>query len=91
MPSGCSAKMQKESVTCETVYMFICALCIPSGCIPAEELKFVMNHLPGQVGVDCQGSRVKGGWYLVWWYVLVVCTGRMYWWCVLVVCTGGMY
>jgi hypothetical protein len=21
-----------------------------SGCIPAEELKFVMNHLPGKVG-----------------------------------------
>ena len=21
----------------------------PSGCIPAEELKFVMNHLPGRV------------------------------------------
>ena len=25
-------------------------LCFTSGCIPAEELKFVMNHLPGKVG-----------------------------------------
>ena len=22
----------------------------PAGCIPAEELQFVMNHLPGKVG-----------------------------------------
>ena len=29
---------------------------VPPGCIPADELKFVMNHLPGKVELHCYQS-----------------------------------
>lgn len=35
-------------------YLICCTkqtILVPSGCISAEELQFVMNHLPGKVGL----------------------------------------
>ena len=41
------------------------AIHVSSGCIPADELKFVMNHLPGKVEPHCQHCHCSL-WFLSW-------------------------